>query len=38
MVNINGTVLDHESNDTPGNFISSIGFLWSCIGVPDSFF
>jgi len=37
MVNINGTVLDHESNDTPGNFISSIGFLWSCIGVPDSF-
>ena len=25
MVNINGTVLDHESNDTPGNFISSIG-------------
>jgi len=38
MVNINGTVLDNIGPDFAGKFISSIGFLWSCFGIPESFF
>merc|ERR1711973_63404 len=38
MVNINGTVLDNVGPEFEGHFISAIGFLWSCFGVPESFF
>jgi len=39
LVNLNGTVTTWGEDVTPfpGNFISSLGFLWSCLGVPDDF-
>jgi len=36
LVNLNGTVTSW-GDPTPGNFISSLGFFWSCLGVPDDF-
>jgi len=34
LVNLNGTVLE----TTAGDYINSIGFFWSCLGLPDSFY
>jgi len=34
LVNMNGTVFDYDGHI----FISSVGFLWACLGIPESFF
>jgi len=38
LVNLKGTVTDQSGTEpAPGNFISSLEFFWSCLGVPDDF-
>jgi len=38
LVSLDGTVVFLDSDPEPGNFIDTIRFFWSCIGVPDYFY
>jgi len=38
LVSLDGTVVPYDAGSDPENFIDTIRFFWSCIGVPDTFY